>query len=151
MFNDGSITMAAVLAILAILVVQLSAGPVAASKLTDAQSAIEYGDFKTGIRLLTELAHEGNAEAQHNLGIANEHGFGVPKNLVRAVQWYQRAAAQGHPGAQTNLGLAYAFGRGVKKDRSAAEMWWQKAAHKGYVLAAYNLGQTLMHTHGVQV
>jgi TPR repeat protein len=135
--------MALFLTILSLFAIHFTAVPAAASKLTDARAAIEHGDFTTGIRLLTELAHEGNAEAQHNLAIANEYGFGIPQNLERAVEWYKRAAAQGHAGAQTNLGLAYASGRGIKRDDQAAEYWWRKAAAQGSVLAAYNLGETL--------
>jgi len=59
------------LSILTLLAIQLTAAPASASKSTDARAAIEHGDFTTGVRLLTELAHEGCAEAQHNLAIAH--------------------------------------------------------------------------------
>lgn len=45
------------LSILTLLAIQLTAAPASASKSTDARAAIEHGDFTTGVRLLTELAH----------------------------------------------------------------------------------------------
>ena len=49
-------------------------------------------------------AEAGNANAQSNLGRIYEAGDGVPKDAVKAVEWYQKAAVQGNAVAQSNLG-----------------------------------------------
>ncbi len=69
--------------------------------------------------------------SQNNLGIRFENGDGVPKDLVRAVYWYRKAAEQGNPTAQYNLGLMYEEGQGVPKNLSEAVAWFQKAAAAG--------------------
>jgi len=40
-------------------------------------------------------AQAGSAQAQYNLGMAYEHGLGVPQNDKEALKWYQLAAKQG--------------------------------------------------------
>ena len=69
-----------------------------------------------------------------------ENGQGVPKDLAKAAELYQKAADQGSADAQNNLGVLYANGQGVPKDlRKAAELY-QKAADQGYANAQNNLG-----------
>ena len=85
-------------------------------------------------------AEQGNAEAQHNLGVMYEKGLGVAKDDVQAVQWYRKAADQGHAEAQYNLGFMYAQGRGVAQDYAQAVQWYRKAADQGLVQAQINLG-----------
>ncbi len=41
-------------------------------------------------------AGQGNAQAQFNLGVAYEHGQGVPMDLGTAAYWYSQAANQGY-------------------------------------------------------
>ncbi len=54
---------------------------------------------------LRQLAEAGNADAQFELGSILDRADGVPRNLLMAVEWYQRAAVQGHAGARLALGL----------------------------------------------
>ena len=69
--------------------------------------------------------------AQSNLGWLYQSGQGVPKDLGKAAELYQKAADQGNVFAQNNLGLLYQSGEGVPKDlRKAAELY-QKAADQG--------------------
>jgi uncharacterized protein len=70
-----------------------------------------------------------------------------PKDLVKAAQYAQTAAAQGDAGAQGLLGFFYSKGHGVKQDQAAAVAWWKKAAAQGHadsinaLAAAYDNGQ----------
>ena len=71
---------------------------------------------KTALQGLRTLAGEGDASAQHILGLMyGGTGEGVPKDAVQAVAWYRKAAEQGHADAQSNLGWLYATGEGVPK------------------------------------
>lgn len=55
-------------------------------------------------KLKTE-AQQGNAESQYLLGRALDEGKVVPRNLLEAISWYQKAADQGHARAREALGI----------------------------------------------
>jgi TPR repeat protein len=44
-----------------------------------------------------------NASAHANLGIMYENGFGVERDLKRAIELYKMAVAKGDAGAQDHL------------------------------------------------
>ena len=66
------------------------------------------------------LADQGDADAQYNLGLMYDYGYGVAEDDAEAARWYRLAADQGHAIAQYNLGLMYASGRGVVEDDAEA-------------------------------
>ena len=105
----------------------------------------------SGLSTPTEpkLTDQGDAVAQYNLGVRYEDGQGVPKDLEKAAELYQKAANQGHAGAQFNLGLLYAHGQGVPKDFGKAAELFQKAANQGHAGAQNNLGLLYEHGEGV--
>lgn len=57
------------------------------------------------IAKLTSEAEQGNSESQYLLGRAYDEGTLVPRNLIEAISWYQKAADQGHPLACVVLGI----------------------------------------------
>ena len=69
-------------------------------------------------------------------------GNGVTKDLVQAVEWYERAAEQGLAEAQYYLWpFATITEKGVeKRPRKKAAMWCEKAAEQGIAVAQYYLG-----------
>jgi TPR repeat protein len=69
-----------------------------------------------------------HAPAQHDLGVAYEHGAGVVRDPAAAVRWYRKAAEQGCAEAQSSLGGVCLKGEGVVKDPVAAVRWYRKAA-----------------------
>ena len=73
-------------------------------------------------------AEQGLAQAQLNLGVMYDEGYGVPQNYVEAAMWYRRAAEQGLAQAQIILGINYGLGRGVPQDSVRAHMWFNLAA-----------------------
>ncbi len=85
---------------------------------------------------LTRLAEHGEPRAQLALGVALEHGEGLPRSPTLARRWYCRAAAQGLREAWYNLGWMFANGRGVARDDGIARYWLQKAARAGDEQAA---------------
>ena len=47
-----------------------------------------------------KAAYKGSVIAQYNLGIFYEKGYGVSKDLTKAIEWYTKAANQGNKEAQ---------------------------------------------------
>lgn len=96
-----------------------------------------------------EMAEQGDAEAQFNLGVMSEKGEGVGQDYKEAVKWYRKAAEQGEGRAQYNLALAYYRGRGVAQDFHEAVKWVRKAAQQGIAKAQYGLGVAYYQGEGV--
>jgi hypothetical protein len=89
---------------IAFLLVTLSALTTWAGDFQKGLSAYKSGDYTTAIREFTELAEQGNASAQFNLGVMYAEGQGVPQDYKQAEKWYTKAAEQGNASAQSNLG-----------------------------------------------
>ncbi len=73
-------------------------------------------------------AEQGNARAQHYLGVMYAKGKGVPQDDAEALKWYRLAAEQGYAAAQYNLGVMYATGQGIPQDYVQAYMWFDLSA-----------------------
>ena len=86
-------------AIAAMLILLSFALPVAAGPLEDAATAFNRRDYATALRLTRPLAEQGDATAQYNLGVFYDNGLAVPQDHVRALMWFNLAAAQGKEGA----------------------------------------------------
>src|SRR6185312_13261586 len=90
---------------------------------------------------LIPAADRGDPAAQNALGIKYAAGEdGLPRDDVKAVEWYRKAAVQGYAKAQTNLGDMYLAGRGgLDKNALEALSWYLKAAQQGWPDAQYRL------------
>ena len=103
---------------------------------------------RSGLRLsdlppldeLRALAKQGDAEAQHILGVRYQFGLDVPPDYAEAVRWFRRAAEQGDADAQSNLAFMYQQGAGVPQDDAEAVLWNRRAAEQGQVHAQVSLG-----------
>ena len=82
---------AATLAVLALL---FSAGS-AWADFDDGMAAYESGDYATALQEWRPLAEQGDAEAQLNLGLIYDDGYGVPVNDAEAAKWFRKVAEQG--------------------------------------------------------
>ena len=133
--------------IIIIFLVFLSSGFVRAD-LESAMAAYDAGDYETSAELLIPLAEAGDAQAQFNLGLMYDQGFGVPKDYTEAIKWYRKAAAQGLALAQANLGIMYEKGFGVQQDYAEAVKWYRKAAVQGNHKAQRSLG--VMYERGLR-
>ena len=61
-------------------------------------TAAQSGDFATALREWTPLAEQGDANAQHSLGVMYAKGDGVPQDYKTAVKWWKLAASNGNKG-----------------------------------------------------
>ncbi|MBF0191182.1 MAG: sel1 repeat family protein [Magnetococcales bacterium] len=92
------------------------------------------------LALLRAMAAEGNTKAQHNLGAMHLKGLGVPRDPVRAAEWFAKAAERGEALSQHNLATLYLRGVGVPQDPQQAFHWFRRAALAGDVKSAHCLG-----------
>ena len=65
---------------------------------------------------LLQLAEQGDANVQTNLGGMYVSGEGVPHDYAEAAKWFRLAAEQGDARAQSMLGFMYSNGEGVTQD-----------------------------------
>ena len=69
-----------------------------------AEAPIVFSDVSAGVfRFQIKLAEQGNPEAQYKVGEMYEMGKGVPKDVQKAQQWFEKAGAQGHKKAAYKL------------------------------------------------
>lgn len=107
-----------------------------------AEGALAYnsGNYPVALKETKPLAHAGNADAQHLLGLMYYTGRGVPRDYAQAFSWHRKAALQGKPDAQYVVGAMYYTGNAVRQDRAQATQWFRKAASHGHGEAQYALG-----------
>lgn len=101
--------------------------------------------------LFLKAASAGHARAQLNLGILFLRGQGVPRDLIQARAWLEKAAAGGDPMALYVLGRAMdASSDQVPADPVRAADLFRRAAEKGLMLAALRYGLALSEGVGVK-
>ena len=101
------------------------------------------------VRRYYDLAQQGNADAQYNLGVCYEQGDGVPQDYRQAAFWYTRASQQGNAKAMYNLGVLHYNGTGMPKSKKTAASLFREAAEKGDMYAQYNIGVAYYNGDGV--
>ena len=104
--------------------------------------AISQGEFGLSFAIVSRLAREDVALAQHFLGWHYHKGIGTDQDDSQAVRWWLKAARQGVVESQQGLGWAYANGRGVDEDQVEAYRWFNRAASAGDETAREGLLET---------
>lgn len=105
------------------------------SSTSPSKELIKVRDYESKtLEVLTDLANNGDAEAQNTLGKRYMNGIGVEPDILTSKKWYLQAAEQGHGYAQHSLGFIYLFGKrqsgqSIEKDSSKAIEWLTKAAN----------------------
>ncbi|MFV2056161.1 MAG: tetratricopeptide repeat protein [Thiohalomonadales bacterium] len=77
-----------------------------------------------------EKAELGDVEAQYNLAMIYETGFGIEKDYSAAINWYSKAASQGHAEAQLKLGMLYLLGLGAPESGIKGGKWVRSSARQ---------------------
>jgi cell division septation protein DedD len=89
--------------------------------------------------LAAELGHRaaaaGYPQAQFNLALAYERGYGVPRDYDAAARWYAEAGNRGVADAAFALSELYRTGRGVPQHDELAGLWLEVARKFGSTLA----------------
>lgn len=105
-------------------------------------------DFKSALHWYTQAADQDYPEAQYNLGIIYAKGFGVSRDLEKAVALWELAAEQDNDDAQYQLGDVYLIGKlDGKKNYQLALEYYELAAEKNNSSALNNLAY--MYSNGL--
>lgn len=103
------------------------------------------------VELFEKAAAQGHRRAQLNLGLIYLRGQGVPRDLIQARAWLEKAAADGDVYATYALGRAMAESAApVSADPTRAADLFRRAAEKGHMLAALRYGLALADGSGVK-
>lgn len=81
------------------------------------------------------LAEQGCPPVESQTSCFYSEGFGVGKDLEKAVYWARRAADHSDRDGQYNLARFHECGIGVERDMEQAIFWYRKAALQGHDLA----------------
>lgn len=90
------------------------------------------GDASTAAQHYARLSDAGHLRARTRLAWLHEAGRGVPRDLARAADLFESAAAGGEAEAQFALSVMLRTGVGRGQDAAAADAWLNKAAAAGY-------------------
>ncbi len=111
---------------------------------------LNRGEFHQAMDQFRPLVAEGYPPAQYHMALIYQHGYGVPKDGMKALELFQLAAEKNYPDAQFALALLYAEGRFVKKDLKKSFHYTQKAAKKDLPNAQFNLAVMYANGEGVR-
>ncbi|MCW9012930.1 MAG: hypothetical protein OQL06_04035 [Gammaproteobacteria bacterium] len=117
---------------------------------THAGIPIVFSDVSAGVfRFQFKLAEQGNPEAQYKVGEMYELGKGVPKDLEKARQWFEKAAAKEHLKASYKILYLDIKAHGMNAPRKDQVAVLRKEAASGNADAQYFLGK--MYASGIGV
>jgi TPR repeat protein len=108
----------------------------------DACESVKKHNFADAHAKLNVLADKNHAKSMTLVGFLYERGLGVEKNVDKAAQYYEKAAAKGLPEAESRMGhLLLNSENKLQKQTKSATYWIQKAANHGVSEAEATLGK----------
>jgi TPR repeat protein len=121
-----------------------------ADNLVTGLQAYELEDYGRSMQHLSVAAEQGEAVAQHHLGLMYASGLGVKKSNKKAHSWFTKAASQNYIESKFELGKLFSTGRRKAAAYVVAEEWFRKAANEGHSGAKYHLGNLYVEGKGVE-
>jgi TPR repeat protein len=126
-----------------------AAGDVQPSRFGDKPVDAAYGAFQRGLyltalNLARPRAEEGDHAAQTLIAEIYARGLGVPRDPVKAAEYYAKAAEGGIAEAQFQYALLLLEGRHTPKDPDKAFALMRAAADAGNRMAQFNYAQMLV-------
>ena len=108
-----------------VLAINAYAGTVAGKR------AFAQQNYGVALKELGPAAKKGDRDAMFMLAQMHGSGFGVTKNMNKAVKLYGKAADLGHVDAQKEYGSALALGDGIEKNAEEGLKWLMIASQEG--------------------
>ncbi len=113
-------------------------------------AAFEAKHFSRAMQLLSPIAEQGQAQAQHMLAIMYQNGLGVVQSDLAAYKWMRDSAEQGYGLAQHGLGFMYLEGECIVRNGSKAAEWFHQAAEQGLQGSITTLAMMYEQGNGVE-
>ncbi len=88
-------------------------------------------DLPAAIEACRQVAEQGDAQAQYELGELYYEGRQTERDLRQALHWFERSSLQGNAQAQLRLGTMFAQGEGVQANNVQAYIVLKMAAVNG--------------------
>jgi Sel1 repeat len=114
-----------------------------------ANQAFAAGDYQTALAGYQALAEKGDPVAEGALAYMYYTGSGVPKDVVTARHWYEKAAVDGDARSARNLGNHYLLPDEGSPDYAEAFKWFTLAAGRGDAYSELEL--SILYEHGLGV
>jgi TPR repeat protein len=109
--------------------------------LASAEAAFDGGDFRTAARWYRKAADAGSSTAWHALGLLYSEGWGVRRDVPRALEYYRKVWRKDRDTtACSNIALIHA----QQGQRARARAWWVRAVEHGDGDAAYDFAVFLL-------
>jgi uncharacterized protein len=91
---------------------------------------------------------EADGGCQAMIALMYQNGEGIPKDINKAIKWFEKSANKNEISSQHNLGVIYL---NLKKYDKAL-VWFKKAAKDGmgYTPSIYNIGLIYLYGWGVK-
>lgn len=113
----------------------LAAACLSSGAFADTQEGVDafsIKKFDEALKQFEPAAKEGDPKALYYLGLMYSGGFGVEKDMKKALEYYGEAAAKGNILAQTEYGTAIAIGDGTQQNVEEGLKWLFVAAKAGH-------------------
>jgi len=101
---------------------------------------VEESDAES-FRWFFAAAQQGNAGAQHQVGMRYESGWGVSQDYAEALKWYKLGAENGYAASLGKVGAMHLRGRGVPRDAAKGIALMKAAVKKGDTSIALMLAE----------
>ena len=125
------------------------AAPLYAGPVEDAAAAYRRGDYETALRLFRQLADQGRANAQYNLGVMYAKGRGVLQNDVEALNSSALQQTKATPPPSTILEPSMPEVRACRTTMLRRRNGMRRLQTKGSAAAQFNLGAMQSKGEGV--
>ena len=107
-------------------------------------------DYQKAFEYATIAANDDEVSGYQVLGALYLYGWGVEKNLEKAVENYMQAAALGDEISMNQIGYIYLGQEGGEPNPEQAYYWFNEASKKGDAAGMYNLGSCYRDGFGVE-
>lgn len=94
------------------------------------------------------VAQQDSFVAQAQVAKNYEYGYGLPRDGIEAIRWYEYASKAGYAPAQTSLGDIYSTGILVPQDLELAYNYYLDAAQSHYPYGEYSVGLAMLEGKG---
>lgn len=110
----------------------------------------EKCDYKKAFDYATIAAEDDECGGYLVLGSLYLNGWGIEKDVNKALENYKMAAAYGDETAMNQIGFIYMGDEGIEEDPKQSFYWFNEASKKGSDVGMFNLGCCYKNGFGIE-